>query len=102
MAAGYVAGVPRLGIPALTETDASLGVTNPMRLRAGDGATALPSGLALAATFNPDFAFAGRAMIGSEARANGFKVLLAGGARRNPTRFAGRRVGAWSRLKNPA
>jgi beta-glucosidase len=80
VAAGYVPGIPRLGIPALYETDASLGVTNPMRLRPGDGATALPSGLALAATFNPDLAFAGGAMIGSEARAKGFNVLLAGGA----------------------
>src|SRR5208283_5740697 len=26
---GYVAGVPRLGIPAMRETDAGLGVTNP-------------------------------------------------------------------------
>jgi beta-glucosidase len=29
MAAGYVPGVPRLGVPALLMTDASLGVTNP-------------------------------------------------------------------------
>lgn len=78
-AAGYVLGVPRLGIPALYESDASLGVANPVRARAGDGATALPSGLALAATFNPALAYAGGAMIGSEARAKGFNVLLAGG-----------------------
>lgn len=79
-AAGYVPGVPRLGIPALYESDASLGVTNPLRVRDGDGATALPSGLALAATFNSALAYAGGAMIGSEARAKGFNVLLAGGA----------------------
>jgi beta-glucosidase len=78
-AAGYVPGVPRLGIPALFESDASLGVTNPRRAREGDGATALPSGLALASTFNPALAYAGGAMIGSEARAKGFNVLLAGG-----------------------
>ena len=78
-AAGYVPGVPRLGIPALYESDASLGVANPLRIRAGDGATALPSGLALAATFNSALAYAGGAMIGSEARAKGFNVLLAGG-----------------------
>ena len=78
-AAGYVPGVPRLGIPALHESDASLGVTNPFQARPGDGATALPSGLALAATFNPAVAYAGGAMIGSEARAKGFNVLLAGG-----------------------
>jgi len=78
-AAGYVPGIPRLGIPALYESDASLGVTNPFQARPGDGATALPSGLALAATFNPAVAYAGGAMIGSEARAKGFNVLLAGG-----------------------
>ena len=79
LAAGYIPGVPRLGIPALYESDASLGVTNPLRVRGDDGATALPSGLALAATFNPTLAYAGGAMIGSEARAKGFNVLLAGG-----------------------
>ena len=79
LAAGYVPGVPRLGIPALFESDASLGVANPRRGREGDGATALPSGLALASTFNPTLAYAGGAMIGSEARAKGFNVLLAGG-----------------------
>jgi beta-glucosidase len=79
-AAGYIPGIPRLGIPALYESDASLGVTNPIRIRPGDGATALPSGLTLAATFNPALAYAGGAMIGSEARAKGFNVLLAGGA----------------------
>jgi beta-glucosidase len=64
LAAGYVPGVPRLGIPALFESDASLGVANPRRIREGDGGTALPSGLALASTFNPALAYAGGAMIG--------------------------------------
>jgi beta-glucosidase-like glycosyl hydrolase len=48
---GYVAGVPRLGIPSLRETDASLGVTNPLGICPADLATALPSSLALAASF---------------------------------------------------
>ena len=77
--AGYVAGIPRLNVPALTETDASLGVAYVGGLR-HDGATGLPSGLAQAATWNPDILRAGGAMIGSEARAKGFNVLLAGGA----------------------
>lgn len=78
--AGYIPGNERLGIPALQETDASLGVTNPMMVRGADNmSTPLPSGLALAATFNPEIAFAGGAMIGSEARAKGLNVLLAGG-----------------------
>ncbi|BEV00428.1 beta-glucosidase family protein [Novosphingobium olei] len=76
--AGYIAGVPRLGVPALTETDASLGVAWVGGLRK-DGATALPSGLAQAASWNPQLLYQGGAMIGSEARAKGFNVLLAGG-----------------------
>jgi len=77
--AGYVPGLPRLGVPALRETDASLGVTYVFGLRK-DGATALPSGVAMAATWNPDLVRQGGAMIGAEARAKGFNVLLAGGA----------------------
>ena len=38
--AGYIPGIQRLGVPALTETDASLGVSYVGGLR-GDGATAL-------------------------------------------------------------
>ena len=78
-AAGYVAGVPRLGIPALTETDATLGVAWIMGLR-HDGATPLPSGLAIAATFDPERAYRAGAMVGREARSKGFNVLLGGGA----------------------
>ena len=77
--AGYIAGIERLGIPALQESDASLGVTNPLGMRPGDGATALPSGLALAATFNAKLAYDGGALVGREARAKGFNVQLAGG-----------------------
>lgn len=77
--AGYIAGIPRLGVPALRETDASLGVAWASGARK-DGATALPSGLAMASTWNPDLMRRGGAMIGSEARAKGFNVLLAGGA----------------------
>lgn len=77
--AGYIAGVPRLGIPPLQESDASLGVTNPANVRPGDSATALPSGLALAATFNPALVFDGGVVVGREARAKGFNVQLAGG-----------------------
>lgn len=77
--AGYVPGIPRLGIPALLESDASLGVANQLNGRKGDVATALPSGLATAASFDAELAYDGGAMIGSEARAKGFNVLLAGG-----------------------
>jgi beta-glucosidase len=78
MSAGYVPGVPRLGIPALLMSDASLGITN-QGYREGDTATALPAGLALGASFNPALARASGAMLGREARSRGFNVLLAGG-----------------------
>jgi beta-glucosidase len=77
--AGYVPGIERLGVPALQETDASLGIANPFDVRPGDTATALPSGLALASTFDVDLAHEGGAMIGQEAWRKGFNVLLAGG-----------------------
>lgn len=77
--AGYIAGVPRLGIPPLVETDAGLGVSNLNNLRKGDVATAMPSGLAQAATWNIDLVRAAGVTVGSEAQAKGFNVMLAGG-----------------------
>ena len=77
ISAGWLAGVPALGIPDLTESDASLGVANAGRK--DDDATPLPSGLALAATWDPKTAYASGAMIGKEARQKGFNTLLAGG-----------------------
>ncbi|MBL8550225.1 MAG: glycoside hydrolase family 3 protein [Hyphomonadaceae bacterium] len=77
--AGYIAGVPRLGVPSLRETDASVGVTNPLNARPGDTATAFPAGLALGASFNPDLARRAGAIIGREARSKGFNVLLGPG-----------------------
>ncbi|MDT5119518.1 MAG: beta-glucosidase [Mycobacterium sp.] len=77
MSAGYVPGIPRLGIPALRMSDAGLGVTNP-GYRPGDTATALPAGLALAAGFDPALARAAGQLIGREARSRGFNVQLAG------------------------
>ena len=77
--AGHIDGIERLGIPIVRESDASLGVANQVEQRKGDTATALPSSLATAATFDPEIARAGGAMIGAEARAKRFNVLLAGG-----------------------
>ena len=80
LGAGYIPGVARLGIPPLNETDASLGVANLRGVPAGDGSTGLPSGLATASSWDPKLAYAGGAMVGAEARARGFNVLLGGGA----------------------
>ena len=78
VSASFTPGIPRLGIPPLLETDASLGVAAVNGLR-HDGATALPSSLSLAATWDRDVARRGSALIAKEARAKGFNVLLAGG-----------------------
>jgi beta-glucosidase len=72
--AGFVPGVPRLGIPDQTQTDASIGVRNSFI-----PSTALPSSLATAASFDPEVARAGGAMIGAEARATGHNTMLSGG-----------------------
>jgi beta-glucosidase len=72
--AGFVPGVPRLGIPDQTQTDASMGVRNSLI-----PSTALPSSLATAASFDPEVPRAGGAMIGSEARATGHNTMLSGG-----------------------
>lgn len=78
--AGFVPGIKRLGWPALQESDAGLGVANYGGVaRPGDEATALPSGLALAAGFDPALARAAGAVVGAEAHAKGFNVQLAGG-----------------------
>jgi beta-glucosidase len=76
--AGYIEGVPRLGLPALFETDAGLGVAT-QASKTPRERTSLPSGLATAATWDRELAYKGGAMIGSEARASGFNVMLAGG-----------------------
>ncbi|MEV7663608.1 beta-glucosidase [Paenarthrobacter sp. NPDC089316] len=76
--AGYTPGIPRLGIPELVMTDASLGVTNP-GYRPGDTATALPAGLALGSTFNPALARRAGRVLALESLARGFNVMLAGG-----------------------
>lgn len=77
--AGWVQGVPRLGVPDLLLTDAGLGITNPAGGRKGDQATALPSAQALGATFNPKLAYEAGAVLGREARSRGFNVVLGGG-----------------------
>jgi beta-glucosidase len=78
VSASFTPGIPRLGIPALHETDASLGVAWVNGLR-HDGATALPSSLSLASSWDREVARRGSALIAKEARAKGFNVLLAGG-----------------------
>lgn len=77
--AGYVPGIARLAIPPQLSTDASLGIANPAQFRTGDVATAMPSGLLLASSFDPALAERIGATVGAEARAKGFNILLGGG-----------------------
>lgn len=79
MSAGYTAGIPRLGIPALQSSDASMGVTNPGYRPDDKGATAFPASILVGASFNPRLAREGGAAIGREARSRGFNIMLAGG-----------------------
>ncbi|WP_241576341.1 beta-glucosidase family protein [Rosenbergiella collisarenosi] len=78
--AAYYPAIPRLGIPALQQSDASLGVSALGGVRPGDHATALPSSLALGASFDPQLAEASGELLGREALSKGFNVQLAGGA----------------------
>ena len=79
MSAGYTPGVPRLGVPALQSTDASLGITNPGYRPDDKGATALPASIAVGSSFNPVLAREGGALLAREARMRGFNVGPGGG-----------------------
>src|SRR5262249_31955106 len=80
MSAGYAKGVPRLGVPAQLQTDASMGVTNPGYRPDDKGATAFPSAILVGSSFNPSVARRVGEALAREARVRGFNVVLAGGA----------------------
>jgi beta-glucosidase len=67
MSSGYTSGVPRLGVPVLLMSDASLGVMKP-GFHEGDTATVLPASIALGSSFNSDLARTGGRIIAFEAR----------------------------------
>jgi beta-glucosidase len=75
--AGYVVGIPRLGIPAIQISDAAYGVRSSGEN--GRYSTALPSNLGAAASWDPDAAFAYGALIGRELRDQGYSMSLGGG-----------------------
>jgi beta-glucosidase len=79
MSAGYTPGIPRLGVPALQSSDASMGVTNPGYRPDDKGATAFPASIVVGSSFNPKLARDGGAAIAREARIRGFNIMLAGG-----------------------
>jgi beta-glucosidase len=75
--AGYVVGIPRLGIPGIQMSDAAYGV----RMGGDNGrySTALPSDVAGAASWDVDAAYEYGALIGRELRAQGYNMTLGGG-----------------------
>lgn len=75
--AGYVVGIPRLGIPAIQMSDAAYGVRNSGEN--GRYSTALPSNLGAAASWDLSAAYEYGALIGRELRAQGYNMSLGGG-----------------------
>ena len=75
--AGYVVGVPRLGIPPIQMSDAAYGVRQSGQN--GRYSTALPDDLAGAASWDLDAAYEYGALIGRELRAQGYNMSLGGG-----------------------
>src|SRR5271154_3114827 len=75
--AGYVVGVPRLGIPDLQISDAAYGVRESGKN--GRYSTALPNCLAGAASWDLNAAYEYGALIGRELRDQGYNMTLGGG-----------------------
>ena len=76
--AGWVPGIPRLGIPDLQMTDGRSGVANTGWR--GRYATALPCALACAASWDLKVAYDYGALLGKEVRDLGFNISLGGTA----------------------
>lgn len=75
--AGYVEGIPRLGIPPIVISDAAYGVRSGGEN--GRYATALPSNLAAASSWDAELACEYGASVGRELRNQGFNMTLGGG-----------------------
>ncbi|MEO8727719.1 MAG: glycoside hydrolase family 3 C-terminal domain-containing protein [Acidobacteriaceae bacterium] len=75
--AGFVLGIPRLGIPPIYMSDAAYGVRS--SAENGRYSTALPSNISSAASWDPRAACAYGALIGRELRAQGYNMSLGGG-----------------------
>jgi beta-glucosidase len=75
--AGFVPGIPRLGIPDLQMADAAVGVARGAIF--GRYSTLMPSALAEAASWNPEIAREYGALIGRELHDQGYNMGLGGG-----------------------
>jgi len=75
--AGWIPGIPRLGIPDLNMADSAVGVTRgAARSRYSTG---LPSSVGLAATWDPTLAWLYGSVIGRELRDQGYNMSIGGG-----------------------
>jgi beta-glucosidase len=75
--AGFIPGIPRLGIPDLQMADAAVGVTHSSVF--GRYSTPLPSGIAEASSWDVDLAREYGSLIGRELRDQGYTMSLGGG-----------------------
>ena len=92
-----VAAIPRLGIPEFWMSDGPHGVRHEICRDSWDPldteedrSTYLPTGIALAATWNPDAAYRFGTVLGAEARHRGKDVILAPGINIARTPLCGR------------
>jgi len=75
--AGFIMGIPRLGIPFVQMSDAAYGVRS--SAENGRYSTALPANVGAAASWDPNAACQYGALIGRELRAQGYNMTLGGG-----------------------
>jgi beta-glucosidase len=75
--AGWVSGIPRLGIPSIQMADSAVGVTR--GAARGRYSTALPSAVSEASTWDVRMAYEYGALIGQELRDQGYNMSLGGG-----------------------
>ncbi|WP_160573868.1 beta-glucosidase [Actinomadura physcomitrii] len=75
--AGFIPGIPRLGVPDINYTDGPAGVTN-CGGRANGQSTMLPAPIERASTWNPELEAQTGRLMGTEARVQGFTGILGG------------------------
>jgi len=75
--AGFVAGIPRLGLPDVNEADSAVGVR--MAAVSSRYATLLPSVIGMAASWDPKMGFLYGSVIGRELRDQGYNMSIGGG-----------------------
>ncbi len=75
--AGYVQGVPRLGIPGINQADSAVGIR--LAAQGGHYATLLPSVLGAACSWDKDALFLFGSVLGRELRDMGYNMSIGGG-----------------------